>query len=134
MKQHKLADKFFRKAEQDWIVLGKLYPDTQVSDEIVGFHAQQAAEKLLKAVLAYHGIDFLLTHRLADLIDQLRAHPTIQLPETIDELRFLTPFAVEYRYDDFFTEEDEPFDRPASYQLVTHIREWVLEVLKRPHF
>ena len=48
MKQRKLAEKFLRKADQDILVLEKWRSDPDIADEILGFHAQQAAEKLLK--------------------------------------------------------------------------------------
>jgi hypothetical protein len=38
-----------------------------VSDAIVGFHAQPAAEKALKAALASAGHDFPFTHNIATL-------------------------------------------------------------------
>ncbi|MBN1901081.1 HEPN domain-containing protein [Candidatus Sumerlaeota bacterium] len=37
------------------IVLGKWLKDSEIADEILGFHAQQAAEKMLKALLACKG-------------------------------------------------------------------------------
>ena len=39
-----------RKASQDELVLEKLLADSDVDDDTLGFHAQQAAEKLLKAL------------------------------------------------------------------------------------
>lgn len=63
MKNHKLADMFLKKADQDMTVLGKWLKDPEIADEILGFHAQQAAEKMLKAFLACQGFEFPLTHR-----------------------------------------------------------------------
>jgi len=40
-----------RKAQEDADAVKKLLPDTDIADSVVGFHAQQAAEKALKAVL-----------------------------------------------------------------------------------
>ena len=40
-----------RKAEDDIVLLEKITDDEEISSEIVGFHAQQAIEKLLKALL-----------------------------------------------------------------------------------
>jgi hypothetical protein len=40
-----------RKAQEDADAVKKLVPDTDIADSVVGFHAQQAAEKALKAVL-----------------------------------------------------------------------------------
>jgi HEPN domain-containing protein len=44
------AEVLVRKAEDDANAM-RLLADAEVSDEIVGFHAQQAVEKWLKAVL-----------------------------------------------------------------------------------
>lgn len=41
-----------RKARQDELILERLLGDADVDDETLGFHAQQAAEKLLKALSA----------------------------------------------------------------------------------
>src|SRR5690242_4512196 len=40
-----------RKAEDDAKAMQLLAPNQEISDEIIGFHAQQAVEKWLKAVL-----------------------------------------------------------------------------------
>jgi HEPN domain-containing protein len=47
-----------RKASEDAEAVDKLAADVDIADAIVGFHAQQAAEKALKAVLAASGDDF----------------------------------------------------------------------------
>jgi uncharacterized protein (DUF697 family) len=44
-----------RKAAQDIAVLRKLINDPTINTETLGFHAQQAAEKLIKALLALGG-------------------------------------------------------------------------------
>lgn len=46
-----LASRSIRKAEEDMLLLEKIVDDEDISSEIVGFHAQQAIEKLLKALL-----------------------------------------------------------------------------------
>jgi hypothetical protein len=43
-------------AERDAVAVEKMAPDPELADEVVGLHAQQAAEKYLKAVLAHRGI------------------------------------------------------------------------------
>ncbi len=45
------AEFLLRKAAKDERALETLHADPGSADEVVGFHAQQAAEKLLKAVL-----------------------------------------------------------------------------------
>lgn len=66
---------------------------------IACFHAQQAAEKSIKAVLVLHGIEFRRTHDLLALASLL-ADKSVALPVTDDWLIRLTPYAVEFRYDD----------------------------------
>lgn len=127
MKNRKLAEKFLRKADQDMTVLKKWRKDPDIAEEILGFHAQQAAEKMLKAVLAYKGIEFPPTHRLTDLIDLIKEHSII-LPDKLEDVRFLTPFAVEFRYD-IYEEVEEPFDFEEVYALLTELRNWVNTII-----
>ncbi len=64
------------------------------------FHAQQAAEKALKAYLVWLGIEFPKTHVLEDLLD-LIAQKDQGLEDHREGLQLLTPFAVETRYPEF---------------------------------
>lgn len=61
------------------------------------FEAQQAAEKAVKAVLRFHGIDFPKTHDLRQLFTLVdsKGH---SIPPDIWEAVDLTDFAVETRY------------------------------------
>ena len=87
-----------RKAQQDELVLAKLLSDRDVDDDTLGFHAQQAAEKLLKAVLASRGVDYPKTHNLRVLIELLTENG-IRLPDTLAEITRLTQFGSTFRYD-----------------------------------
>ena len=60
-----------RKARQDELVLERLLDDQEVDDDTLGFHAQQAVEKLLKAVLASRGVEYPRTHNLRVLVELL---------------------------------------------------------------
>jgi hypothetical protein len=82
-----------RKAQEDADAVKKLVPDTDIADSVVGFHAQQAAEKALKAVLAASGDDFPWTHDLRHLMDRLQTAGT-PLPASLREVRVLIPWAV----------------------------------------
>jgi HEPN domain-containing protein len=126
MTHRKLTKKFLLKADQDLVVLEKFKSDPDIATEILGFHAQQAAEKMLKANLAYHQIRFPFTHRLADLIDSLKDHG-LTFPHELEDLRYLTPFAVEFRYD-FLADEDEVLDVQAALDLLKRLRKWVVSV------
>ena len=102
----------------------KIISKERIRDEIIGFHAQQAAEKLLKALLMAQNIPYRKTHDLRELIDLIRDHD-IQFPESLMEIRTLSPFAVEFRYDYLPTEEELPFDRQKALEMVRDLRKWV---------
>jgi len=129
MKNRKLSEKFLLKADQDMTVLEKWRQDPDIAGEILGFHAQQTAEKILKAVLAYQEIEFPCTHRLTDLIDLGKEHGIV-VPERLEDIRFLTPFAVEFRYD-IYEEDEEPVDFEEIFLLLTELRKWVNTIIFR---
>jgi HEPN domain-containing protein len=60
------------------------------------FHAQQAAEKSLKAVLLCCGCRVPRTHDLAFLIDALPEN--VRIPPSLLSLPVLTKYAVQQRY------------------------------------
>lgn len=62
-----------RKAGDAAAAMRELAGNPEISDEIVGFHAQQAVEKWLKAVLGSQGVEFEYTHDLRRLIAQVEA-------------------------------------------------------------
>ena len=64
--------------------------------ELLCFHAQQAVEKSLKAVLIHHGVEPPRTHNLERLVDLL---PTaITRTDILTQLARLTIFATSSRY------------------------------------
>lgn len=68
-----------------------------IGDVLVGFHYQQAVEKLLKALLAEREVDFPKTHDLVRLLRLARAEGCeVQVFE--EDLAQLIPFAVTLRY------------------------------------
>ncbi|MBI5329982.1 MAG: HEPN domain-containing protein [Betaproteobacteria bacterium] len=72
-------------------------PDAELT--ALGFHAQQAAEKALKSVCVWAGLPLQRTHDLTAIGAALLPQG-VELPLTLDDLRLLNPFAVEFRYDD----------------------------------
>jgi len=88
-----------RKASQDLAVLDNLIDDPAIDDDTLGFHAQQAAEKLIKALLAVAGCDYPRTHNIGLLLDLLNSQG-LALPSNADALAALTPFGTVFRYDD----------------------------------
>lgn len=65
------------------------------------FHAQQAAEKLLKAYLTAFDVRFPFVHNLEQLVD-ICASRDSRFNEVREAAQRLTPYAVELRYDDDF--------------------------------
>jgi HEPN domain-containing protein len=107
------------KARNDALALGKLAPDPEVADEIVGFHAQQTIEKALKAVLEARGVDYPYTHdlaRLFQLLDQSGGGPGGR-----DDALALNPWAAEFRYGDVVVGS---LDRGSALAVATAILEW----------
>ena len=88
-----------RKARQDELVLERLLSYRDVDDDTLGFHAQQAAEKLLKAALAVRGLDYPRTHNLGALVELL-SKASVTLPEGLADIDRLTPFGTVFRYDE----------------------------------
>ena len=65
--------------------------------ETVFFHLQQSSEKALKSILAFNKKHFTKTHDLKILIDAIKEND-IEIIMNIDELNYLTDYAVEGRY------------------------------------
>jgi len=61
------------------------------------FHAQQCAEKALKALLLHQGIAFPKTHTIEVLLDLLKSQGT-NIPSGVDESFGLSEYAVQTRY------------------------------------
>ena len=64
-RRHDLAVLLLRKAAEDAAIV---FLDAEIPESIFGFHAQQAAEKLLKAVLIARGVEFPRRHQLRTLM------------------------------------------------------------------
>ncbi len=88
------------------------------------FHAQQAAEKSLKAVLALNEVEYPRRHDLGELLELVK-------PLVPDVARYegriigLAPYAVEVRYEVEF----EPDDDQATEAV--HTAEEAYELIKR---
>ncbi len=113
-----------RKAAQDLAVLRKLINDPTISTETLGFHAQQTAEKLIKALLALGGHDYPRTHDLGLLLDLLASLDVrVRIPEALLTVEILTPFATVFRYDDLPLEA--AIDRQEWLPLLLALEEFV---------
>ena len=111
------------KAEQDLVAVGKWLTDLDISDEIIGFHIQQAIEKSLKAVLLRRAIDFPRTHNLRLLID-LCLNNDIEVPSEFLQVDIYNRFAVQWRYDLLPSTSGTALDREAAYDLAQRLWIW----------
>lgn len=123
--QREEALRLLRLARRDQDTFDLLFPLPRANLAALGFHAQQAAEKALKAVAVQSGIEVPRTHDLAALGQALLDKAT-PLPLTIDQLRSLNPFAVEYRYDD---EIVPGTSRDALASLLLAVMDWATRVV-----
>jgi HEPN domain-containing protein len=122
MKRREQALLLLRKAAQDEALLDEVLTLDQVSDEIIGFHCQQAAEKILKALLSDVGVRFRKTHEIGALMAML-AQAGHGLPDRFENLDVLTPFGAIYRYEDY--DAVVSLDRRAARESLRELRAWV---------
>src|SRR2546426_12530399 len=83
MQNREHAKLLLRKAKEDEFTVEKLVPDPASPDEVIGFHAQQAVEKMLKGVLTWRAVRYPFAHDLAALLDLLRENK-ILFPEELE--------------------------------------------------
>jgi HEPN domain-containing protein len=129
MRSSEHAELLLRKARQDEFALEKLITDPASADEILGFHAQQAVEKTLKAVLILHDVRYPFIHDLKTLVDLL-GKSKISFPQQLEEVRRLTPFATVFRYEYLPAEPRRALDRSWALELVRHVRAWAEAVVR----
>lgn len=86
---------WLRHARSD-LALSRAPRAAEILLEAYCFHAQQAAEKALKAILVAKGIKPPKTHNIRSLLDLMP--PSLIPPEEVQEAAILTDYAVLSRY------------------------------------
>jgi hypothetical protein len=86
-----------------------------VRDAPFGYHAQQAVEKLLKALISAHGVAYPFIHDLVALRKLLEKQGEV-LPLYVTALEKLTSFAGQFRY-------EQPVHLDAMQRK--QVREWM---------
>jgi len=121
----KLVKLWIKKAENDLIhAENSIMITPKPPLDTVCFHAQQCAEKYLKASLVFHNIEFEKIHDLGELIS-LSAKVDKTFLEIIDAGERLTDYAVEIRYP-IFLEEPTKEEAKEAIKLAIKIKEFVL--------
>lgn len=112
------ARAWLRKALRDLDSADRLCKDSPPFTDTALFHAQQAAEKSLKAFLTYHEVSFEKTHDLEEISGRILAiDPTLE--PLLKRVSVLTPFAVVFRYPG----EDADPELPETLKLIALARE-----------
>ncbi|MBC7228099.1 MAG: HEPN domain-containing protein [Thermoflexales bacterium] len=120
-----ITKEWMDKAEQDYQVVAFLQDAGLPVYDVICFHAQQSAEKFLKAWLIEQGVDFPRTHDL-EILAKLALPSFPDLQSLLDDLRFLTSFAVEIRYPGFAAEKE---DADRCRDIAERLRALVLQTL-----
>jgi HEPN domain-containing protein len=79
------------------LALAKVPKPNECLWEDLCFHAQQAAEKALKAVLVHRGLTFRFVHDLNELLSDVQAGG-VSVPDRLRSAGTLNEFAVMTRY------------------------------------
>ncbi len=119
-----VGDLFLRKAASDRAAAQALAADHAQLDDVVGFHAEQAVEKALKAVLAVRGLEIPRTHDLVLLIRLVEAGQET-IPEDVKTSDWLGPWAVTMRYD----EVAHGLERERAVRVATAAVSWARELV-----
>jgi len=126
LEPEQLATILAQKATDDAVAVREIEGNLEIADSILGFHAQQAIEKWLKAILAANRVDFEYTHDLRHLIG-LVEFAGLSFPFDIPQVVMFTEFAVPLRYEDLL--DAEPLDRPGAVTLVNEVGAWAQSML-----
>ena len=115
------------KAENDLLCIRNNLAAEQVPWDVVCYHAQQAAEKMLKAFLASRGCAPRKTHDLIALLGECveRESELVSLSEACETLNV---FSVDVRYPTDIYEPDEAEARKA-HEAAEHLHGAVLRRL-----
>jgi HEPN domain-containing protein len=94
--RRELVSRWLHKADEDLAVSQQLTALGQFPSS-AAFHAQQAAEKYLKALLVRRQVEFPKTHDLARLRDLIATFDA-ELARQLTEVCLLSEYGVEHRY------------------------------------
>ena len=117
---------WLRKAESDSLALEVTLGAGAL--DAACFHAQQSAEKYLKAFLTHQEIPFPYTHNLTKLVE-LCAGIDSEFRSLLPRVEALTPYAVRPRYDPYFSPNQETANQARASAFT--VRDFVLDRLPR---
>jgi HEPN domain-containing protein len=122
-----LVRRWLSKANEDLEVAAQLLSQDPQHFASIGFHAQQAAEKYLKAFLARNAVEFPKTHDLEGLLD-LMAGVNSTAAESLRHATTLTPYGVDYRYPSDYPDLTLT-DARGAVDLAAQVKAVILQLL-----
>lgn len=122
-----LVAQWLSRARSD-LTLAQMVDDERILPEILTFHAQQAAEKAIKALLIHDQVEFPRTHVITLLLNicEQAGHP---ISEQLNEALVLTRYAVATRY----PSEEDPVTRDEAREAAltaANVLIWVEDQLE----
>ena len=99
---------WMRQARSD-LAVAKMIDNEEIAPEILAFHAQQAVEKSLKALLVQRQVEFPRTHIIGVLVNLCR-ESGYSINEVLEEAVTLSSYAVTTRYPG----ESDPLSREEA--------------------
>ncbi len=127
MPRESVAQRMLDRARGDQAILAVTARASEAPDWGVGFHAQQAIEKGLKAALLARRVTPPRTHDLARLA-RLVTQNGLALPTTPERLNDYTAWAATERYEEFTA--DRRLDRAMAEKLVKTVIDWAASVVE----
>jgi HEPN domain-containing protein len=124
MYSSELYNEWMRYAKADNTAAVSLTSHHPIQLEIVCFHCQQAGEKALKAILAYHDEEIPRTHNLYEILRLCDTHYSGILEAPAGEADQLTNFAVITRYSNDemkVSEEDMRLAIKNTERMLSHV-------------
>ena len=116
---------WLRRAFSDLSLAGVPLPPGVLYTELC-FHAQQAVEKSIKAVLVHYGVEFRKVHNLDYLFSLLP--PNTLLPPEAEDVLELTSYAVMFRYPGDYEEITEQEYQEAIFSA-RHVYQWAEQLI-----
>ncbi|MEK6553197.1 MAG: HEPN domain-containing protein [Bacteroidota bacterium] len=93
---------------------------------LIAYHAQQAAEKYIKALLVFCEIDFPYTHSIEKLLSL--APKEHGLANSLSDAGDLTDYAVGKRYPDFYEKLDKS-EAEKAVELAENVKKKIRDLL-----
>jgi HEPN domain-containing protein len=124
MKKNKddIINGWIEKADRDLEVSERELKISDPLTDIICFHAQQSAEKYMKAYLIYLDIEFQKTHDIEDLV-VVASNKDPSITEFKDIGAELSAYAVEARYPEF--EEPSLEDTENAVEIARRFKKYI---------